>query len=63
MLTAIKDLRSTSPIKIEKEVVISLENLIENTLKFNADKDSSQTLENKSEMLRKVLKRDAYFIE
>ena len=62
LLSAIKDLRSTSPIKTGNEVVLSLEGLIENTLKVKDEKDG-QNLDQKAQALRKILKRDAYFLE
>ena len=63
ILSAIKDLRTTSPMKTDKdEVVLSLEGLIENTLKVKGD-NGSYNLDQKAEALRKILKRDAYFLD
>ena len=46
--------------KTENQQVITLENLIENTLKVT---NKSENLDKKAETLKKILKRDAYFLE
>lgn len=47
--------------KTEKDEVVTLEGLIENTLRVK--NDGGQFLDQKAEALRKILKRDAYFLD
>ena len=53
-------MRTTSPLKKEGDECITLEALIESTLKDKLDGGHS---EQKVEALRKALKRDAYFLD
>jgi hypothetical protein len=50
----------SSPMKKETDDMITLETLIENTLK---DRHDGGHIDQKAEALRKALKRDAYFLD